>query len=69
MVKLSVDNAKKEGVSDKAVFLNMDLYEYDLSKATVITMFLLPEINLKLRPRSARIKTWYPYRIKYFHNG
>lgn len=51
MVKLSVNNAKKEGVTDKAQFLNMDLYQYDLSKATVITMFLLPEINLKLRPR------------------
>ncbi len=56
MVKLSVDNAKKEGVSDKAEFLNMDLYEYDLSKATVITMFLLPEINLKLRPRLLELK-------------
>ncbi len=56
MVKLSVDNAKKEGVSDKTEFLNMDLYEYDLSKATVISMFLLPEINLKLRPRLLDLK-------------
>ena len=56
MVKLSVDNAKKEGVSDKTEFLTMDLYEYDLSKATVITMFLLPEINLKLRPRLLELK-------------
>jgi SAM-dependent methyltransferase len=56
MVKLSVNNAKKEGVSDKAKFLNMDLYEYDLSNATVVTMFLLPEINLKLRPRLLDLK-------------
>ena len=56
MVKLSTNNAKKEGVSDKAKFLNMDLYEYDLSKATVITMFLLPEINLKLRPKLLELK-------------
>jgi len=51
MVALSKENAKKEGVIDKAEFIQADLYETDLSKATVITMFLLPEINLKLRPR------------------
>lgn len=51
MVALSKENAKKEGVGDKAEFIQADLYETDLSKATVITMFLLPEINLKLRPR------------------
>ena len=56
MVKLSVNNAKREGVTDKAQFLNMDLFEYDLSKATVITMFLLPEINLKLRPKILDLK-------------
>lgn len=56
MVKLSVNNAKQEGVTDKAQFLNMDLYEYDLSKATVITMFLLPEINRKLRPKILDLK-------------
>lgn len=51
MVALSKENAKKEGVGDKVEFIQADLYETDLSKATVITMFLLPEINLKLRPR------------------
>jgi len=51
MVALSKENAKKEGVGDKAEFIQADLYETDLSKATVITMFLLPEINLKLRPK------------------
>jgi precorrin-6B methylase 2 len=56
MVDLSIKSAKKEGVSDKTEFLNMDLFEYDLSKATVITMFLLPEINLKLRPRILDLK-------------
>lgn len=56
MVELSKNNAIKEGVSDKTEFLNMDLYECDLSKATVITMFLLPEINLKLRPRLLNLK-------------
>jgi precorrin-6B methylase 2 len=56
MVALSKENAKKEGVSDKTEFIKADLYETDLSKATVITMFLLPEINLKLRPRLLDLK-------------
>jgi len=56
MVALSKENAKKEGVGDKTEFLQADLYETDLSKATVLTMFLLPEINLKLRPRLLDLK-------------
>lgn len=56
MVALSKENAKKEGVGDKAEFIQADLYETDFSKATVITMFLLPEINLKLRPRLLDLK-------------
>jgi precorrin-6B methylase 2 len=56
MVALSKENAKKEGVGDKVEFIQADLYETDLSKATVITMFLLPEINLKLRPRLLDLK-------------
>lgn len=56
MVALSKENAKKEGVGDKAEFIQADLYETDLSKADVITMFLLPEINLKLRPRLLDLK-------------
>ncbi len=50
MVELSRQNAEKAGVSDKATFLNADLFATDLSKATVITMYLLPQLNLKLRP-------------------
>src|SRR4051812_10200085 len=51
MVELSKRNAAKEGVTDKAQFMKADLFETDFSKATVITMFLLPEINMKLRPK------------------
>ncbi len=51
MVELSRRNAAKEGVSDKATFVKADLFETDFSKAQVITMFLLPSINLKLRPK------------------
>ncbi|HEX2919965.1 MAG TPA: class I SAM-dependent methyltransferase [Bacteroidales bacterium] len=56
MVELSTHRAKEAGVSDKANFLKADLFEYDLSNATVITMFLLPEINLKLRPKLLELK-------------
>ena len=51
MVELSKRNAAKEGVSDNAAFVKADLFESDFSQATVITMFLLADINLKLRPR------------------
>ena len=56
MVELSKENARKEGVTGRAEFIKADLYETDLSEATVITMFLLPEINLKLRPRLLDLK-------------
>jgi hypothetical protein len=56
MVELSKRHAAEEGVSDKATFAKADLYESDFSKATVITMFLLPEINLKLRPKLLNLK-------------
>ncbi len=51
LVELSKRNAAKEGLTDKAQFIEADLFESDFSKATVITMFLTPEINLKLRPQ------------------
>jgi precorrin-6B methylase 2 len=56
MVTLSRKNAKIAGVSNKTEFIEGDLFEYDLSKATVITMFLLPEINLKLRSKLLDLK-------------
>ncbi|MFN9155706.1 MAG: SAM-dependent methyltransferase [bacterium] len=49
--KLSLRNAEKEGVADRVAFYQRDLFETDLSKATVLTMYLLPAVNLKLRPR------------------
>jgi predicted O-methyltransferase YrrM len=50
MVELSRRLAKEAGVADKATFSQGDLFEADLSKATVITLFLLPDINRRLRP-------------------
>jgi precorrin-6B methylase 2 len=56
MVELSKQNARKAGVSDKATFVKADIFETDFSKATVITMFLLPQLNLKLRPQLLELK-------------
>lgn len=50
-VKYSRKAAKKMGLSGKAQFKNEDIFETDLSKASVLTMYLLSEVNLKLRPR------------------
>ncbi len=56
MVELSKRNAEKEGLSAKATFAKADLFQSDFSQATVITMFLLPDINLKLRPKILDLK-------------
>lgn len=56
MVELSKRKADEAKVSGKASFIKADLFEYDFSNATVITMFLLPEINLKLRPKILDLK-------------
>src|SRR5687767_10043400 len=56
MVELSKKNAAAAGVSDKATFVKADLFETDFSKATVISMFLLPSINMKLRPTILNLK-------------
>jgi len=56
MVALSTRNAEKAGVSGRARFVQADLFETDFSRASVITMFLLPDINLKLRPKILRLK-------------
>ena len=56
MVALSQENAKKEGVTGKASFMKADLFETDFSKATVVTLFLLPDINRRLRPKILDMK-------------
>ncbi len=50
MVELSRKNAEEAGVGDRATFEQADIFESDFSNATVITMFLLTSINVKLRP-------------------
>jgi SAM-dependent methyltransferase len=50
MVALSKRNAEKEGVADKLEFVQGDIFESNFTDATVITLFLLPSLNVKLRP-------------------
>ena len=47
----SREEAKRQGVTAKASFTQGNLFNFDISKATVLTMYLLPQINLQLRPR------------------
>jgi precorrin-6B methylase 2 len=44
-------NAERAGVAERIRFLNQDLFETDLGEATVVTLFLWPDLNLKLRPK------------------
>jgi Methyltransferase domain len=55
-IKEANENLKKAGVGDKVKFVQGDLFELDLSQATVITLYLLPALNLKLRPKLLKLK-------------
>ena len=55
-IKESLENAAKAGVSDRVAFQQRDLFQTDLSDATVITMYLLPRVNLDLRPKLLELK-------------
>ncbi|MEH1951502.1 MAG: class I SAM-dependent methyltransferase [Nostoc sp.] len=50
-IKEANANAQKAGVSDRVKFVQQDLFNTDFSEATVVTLYLLPEINVKLRPK------------------
>ena len=56
MVELSKKNAAAAGVTAKATFVKADLFETDFSKAQVITMFLLPSTNMRLRPQILKMR-------------
>lgn len=56
LVELSRRAADKAGVSKQANFIKADLFETSFAEASVITMFLLPELNLKLRPKILELK-------------
>ena len=50
------ENAKKAGVEQLVRFIEQDLYVADIQEATVVTLFLLPQVNLKLRPKLLQLK-------------
>ena len=56
LVTLSNENANKAGVADRARFAEQDLFATDLKQASVITMYLLPDVNIKLRPELLKLK-------------
>jgi len=56
LVRLATDNAKQAGVAARAEFQQRDLFETDLSQATVVAFYLLPEFNVKLLPRLLALK-------------
>ena len=56
LVEISKTNARNAGVADKVEFREQDLFKTDLAAATVITMYLLPEVNLQLRPSLLALK-------------
>ena len=56
LVELSKTNARNAGVADKVEFREQDLFKTDLAPATVVTMYLLPDVNLQLRPSLLGLK-------------
>src|SRR2546423_10441459 len=56
LVKLASRKAEQAGVSDRARFEVRDIFDTDLSRASVVTMYLLPEFNAKLLPRLLALK-------------
>jgi len=55
-IKEATENLAKTTVGDKVQFLNQDLFETDISEATVVTLYLLPSLNLKLMPKLKSLK-------------
>jgi hypothetical protein len=82
LVAFSQREAQKAGVADRAQFVQGDLFKADISKATVITLFLLQRMNLQLRPQLLALKPgtrivantfnmgeWPPDHSEHFPNG
>jgi SAM-dependent methyltransferase len=51
LIKESRENARAAGVAKRVKFIEQDLFKTDISKATVVTLYLLPAVNLRLRPK------------------
>jgi ribosomal protein L11 methylase PrmA len=50
-IKEAEENARKAGVADRVRFIENDLFKADIHDATVVTLYLLPDVNLRLRPK------------------
>jgi len=70
LIRESMDNLAKAGVGDRVRFVNQDLFEANISEATVVTLFLLPRLNLQLMPKLKReLKPGTRVVSHYFHMG
>jgi SAM-dependent methyltransferase len=70
LIRESMDNLAKAGVGDRVRFVNQDLFEANISEATVVTLFLLPRLNLQLMPKLKReLKSGARVVSHYFHMG
>jgi ribosomal protein L11 methylase PrmA len=50
-ISQAIENAQQSGVSDRVMFLHQNLFESDFYEATIVVLYLLPHLNLRLRPR------------------
>lgn len=69
LVRYSLREAEKRGVTQKAQFIKADIFTTDFSQATVLTLFLLPEMNLRLRPQFLAMKPGTRIVANYFRIG
>ena len=70
LIRVSMDNLAKAGVGGRVRFVNQDLFEADISEATVVTLFLLPRLNLQVMPKLKReLKPGTRVVSHYFHMG
>ena len=56
LLKIANENARKENVTDRVTFLEQNLFETDITEATVVSTYLLPEMNLRLRSKILKLK-------------
>ena len=56
LIRESNENAVRAGVADRVLFLNQNVFQADLSEATVVTLFLLPRLNQELMPKLRRLR-------------
>jgi len=69
MAELARRNAKRVGVDNLVTIITGDIFKEDFSKATVLTMYLLPDLNLKLRPIILKMKPGTRVTSHQFHMG